>query len=68
MKSTYLNEFASLDFQPQINKFIENTKENKEHREKLNRAFDNSIEIVEFLKTFSFKAYCTYNGNKKEKK
>ena len=30
MKSTYLNEFASLDFQPQINKFIENTKENKE--------------------------------------
>lgn len=55
MKSTYLNEFASLDFQPQINKFIENTKENKEHREKLNRAFDNSIEIVEFLKTFSLK-------------
>lgn len=55
MKSSYLSELSAISFQPQIDKLIQVTKEDKIAREKLNMAFDNAIEISEFLKEFKYK-------------
>lgn len=54
-QSTYLLEANNLKLQPEIDKLIKRTKDDKEAREKLNEAFDNAIEISEFLRDFKFK-------------
>lgn len=54
MESRYLSELISIDFQSQIDKLIKRTKENPEARAELHVAFDNSIEISQFLKKFRY--------------
>ena len=53
-KSVYIAALKELDFQKEIDKLIERTKNNKESREDIKKAFENSIEISEFLNRFAF--------------
>lgn len=57
MKSSYLSELNTISFQPQIDDLIKRTKKDATEREKLNIAFDNAIEISEFLKDFKYKIF-----------
>ncbi|MDX4028354.1 hypothetical protein [Aliarcobacter skirrowii] len=52
--SVYIAALKEFDFQKEIDKLIERTKNNKESREDIKKAFENSIEISEFLNKFAF--------------
>lgn len=71
MKSSYLSELNKISFQPQIDDLIKRTKKDTVEREKLHTAFDNAIEISEFLKEFKYKIFLPsrcIKGRKKAKK
>ncbi len=54
-KSNYLSAISDIKFQPQIDELIKRTKQDKDLRDELKEAFDNSIEISDFLIDFKLK-------------
>lgn len=54
-KSNYLSAISDIQFQPHIDELVKRTRENKELRNELKDAFDNSIDISNFLLDFKLK-------------
>lgn len=54
-KSNYLSAISDIQFQPHIDELVKRTRENKELRNELKDAFDNSIAISDFLLDFKLK-------------
>jgi len=54
-KSNYLSAISNIKFQPHIDELVKRTRENKELRNELKDAFDNSIDISNFLLDFKLK-------------
>ena len=48
-RSNYLSAISDIQFQPHIDELVKRTRENKELRNELKDAFDNSIDISNFL-------------------
>ena len=54
-RSNYLSAISDIQFQPYIDELVKRTRENKELRNELKDAFDNSIAISDFLLDFKLK-------------
>ena len=54
-RSNYLSAISDIQFQPHIDELVKRTRENKELRNELKDAFDNSIDISNFLLDFKLK-------------
>ena len=54
-RSNYLSAISDIQFQPHIDELVKRTRENKELRNELKDAFDNSIAISDFLLDFKLK-------------
>ena len=54
-RSNYLSAICDIQFQPHIDELVKRTRENKELRNELKDAFDNSIAISDFLLDFKLK-------------
>lgn len=70
-QSTYLDEVNNLDLQPEIDKLIKRTKDDKFAREKMHESFDNAIEVAELLSRYRFKILVPnrcIKGKRKNKK